>query len=63
MAHPRSHSSSWSQRPGFRPSESPTRLGIDGIGLVLIALSTTLVPVVILAGWRDVEQTPIPGAA
>jgi len=35
-------------------------LGIDGIGLVLIALATTLVPVVILAGWRDVEQTPEP---
>lgn len=35
-------------------------LGIDGIGLVLIALATTLVPVVILAGWRDVEDTADP---
>ncbi|MBU6244860.1 MAG: NADH-quinone oxidoreductase subunit M [Actinomycetales bacterium] len=33
-------------------------LGVDGIGLVLIALAATLVPVVILAGWRDVEDTP-----
>lgn len=33
-------------------------LGVDGIGLVLIALATTLVPVVILAGWRDVEDSP-----
>ena len=33
-------------------------LGVDGIGLVLIALATTLVPVVILAGWNDVEADP-----
>lgn len=31
-------------------------LGVDGIGLVLIALSAVLVPVTILAGWNDVEQ-------
>ncbi|MBM3688837.1 MAG: NADH-quinone oxidoreductase subunit M [Actinobacteria bacterium] len=29
-------------------------VGVDGIGLVLVALSATLVPVVILAGWNDV---------
>ena len=39
--------------PSFGISYS---LGVDGIGLVLIALATTLVPVVILAGWRDVED-------
>jgi NADH-quinone oxidoreductase subunit M len=31
-------------------------LGVDGIGLVLIALATTLVPVTILAGWNDVDD-------
>lgn len=31
-------------------------LGVDGIGLVLIALSAVLVPITILAGWNDVEQ-------
>ena len=31
-------------------------LGVDGIGLVLIGLAATLVPVVILAGWNDVES-------
>ena len=31
-------------------------LGIDGIALVLIALATTLVPIVILAGWNDVDE-------
>ena len=30
-------------------------VGVDGIGLVLIALAATLVPVTILAGWRDIE--------
>ena len=39
--------------PSFGISYS---LGVDGIGLVLIALATTLVPVVILAGWNDVES-------
>ena len=28
-------------------------LGVDGIGLVLVALAATLVPVVILAGWHE----------
>jgi NADH-quinone oxidoreductase subunit M len=32
-------------------------VGVDGIGLVLVALATTLVPVVILAGWNDVDGT------
>ena len=31
-------------------------LGVDGIALVLIALSAVLVPITILAGWNDVEQ-------
>jgi NADH-quinone oxidoreductase subunit M len=31
-------------------------VGVDGIGLVLVALATTLVPVTILAGWNDVED-------
>ena len=30
-------------------------VGVDGIGLVLVALAATLVPVVILAGWNDVS--------
>ncbi len=38
--------------PSFGISYS---VGVDGIALVLIALATTLVPVVILAGWNDVE--------
>ncbi|MCH1462868.1 MAG: NADH-quinone oxidoreductase subunit M [Candidatus Nanopelagicales bacterium] len=38
--------------PSFGISYS---VGVDGIGLVLVALATTLVPVVILAGWRDIE--------
>ena len=39
--------------PAFGISYS---LGVDGIGLVLVALATTLVPVPILAGWNDVED-------
>ncbi|MEC9180086.1 MAG: NADH-quinone oxidoreductase subunit M, partial [Actinomycetota bacterium] len=38
--------------PSFGISYS---VGVDGIGLVLIALAATLVPIVILAGWRDIE--------
>ena len=30
-------------------------LGVDGIGLVLVALAACLVPVVLIASWRDVE--------
>ncbi len=30
-------------------------LGVDGIALVLVALSTSLVPVVLLAGWHDAD--------
>ena len=40
--------------PAFGISYS---VGIDGIGLVLIALATTLVPIVVIAGWRDVDAT------
>lgn len=31
-------------------------VGIDGISLVLIAMAATLVPIVILAGWNDVDE-------
>ncbi|NBU30231.1 MAG: NADH-quinone oxidoreductase subunit M [Actinobacteria bacterium] len=31
-------------------------LGVDGIALAMIALSVILVPVVIIAGWNDVEN-------
>ncbi len=31
-------------------------LGVDGIALVLVALSTSLVPVVLLAGWHDADD-------
>lgn len=43
---------SYSWIPAFGISYS---LGVDGIGLVLVALAATLVPVVILAGWNDVD--------
>ncbi len=39
--------------PSFGVSYS---LGVDGIGLVMIALANVLTPVVILAGWHDVED-------
>ena len=31
-------------------------MGLDGIALVLVALSTSLVPVVLLAGWDDADD-------
>ncbi|MSY40497.1 MAG: NADH-quinone oxidoreductase subunit M, partial [Actinobacteria bacterium] len=40
--------------PAFGISYS---VGVDGIGLVLIALAATLVPIVVIAGWRDVDDT------
>jgi NADH-quinone oxidoreductase subunit M len=33
-------------------------LGVDGIALVLIAMSAVLMPVVILAGWNDASSGP-----
>jgi len=39
--------------PAFGISYS---VGVDGIGLVLIALAAILVPITILAGWNDVEE-------
>jgi NADH-quinone oxidoreductase subunit M len=33
-------------------------VGVDGIALVLIALTTILVPIVILAGWNDADAGP-----
>ncbi len=44
--------------PAFGISYS---VGVDGIGLVLVALAATLVPVVILAGWRDVPDESAKG--
>ncbi len=44
--------------PAFGISYS---VGVDGIGLVLVALAATLVPVVILAGWRDVPDEAAKG--
>lgn len=32
-------------------------VGVDGIGLILVLLATFLVPIVIWAGWNDVEDT------
>jgi NADH-quinone oxidoreductase subunit M len=32
-------------------------VGIDGIALVLIALAAVLVPVVVIAGWNDVDDS------
>ena len=49
-------------RPGFQLAEKYSwipslginyQLGIDGISLILILLSTILVPIVILAGWNE----------
>ncbi|MDP1877664.1 MAG: NADH-quinone oxidoreductase subunit M [Actinomycetota bacterium] len=40
--------------PAFGISYS---VGVDGISLVLIALAATLVPVVILAGWNDADDS------
>lgn len=40
--------------PSFGISYS---VGVDGIGLVLVALAATLVPVVILAGWHDADDS------
>ena len=51
-------------RPGFQFVESYSwipalginfQLGIDGISLILILLSTILVPVVLIAGWNESE--------
>lgn len=39
--------------PAFGISYS---VGVDGIALVLVALAATLVPIVILAGWNDVDE-------
>src|SRR5579859_2933942 len=36
-------------------------LGVDGIALVLIAMSAVLMPVVILASWHDAEGSVSPG--
>ena len=52
-------------RPGFQLAEKYSwipslginyQLGIDGISLILILLSTILVPIVILAGWNESEN-------
>ncbi len=33
-------------------------VGVDGIALVLLAMSTILVPIVVLAGWNDADHNP-----
>ena len=52
-------------RPGFQLSEKYSwipslginyQLGVDGISLILLLLSTILVPIVILAGWDESEN-------
>lgn len=43
---------SYSWIPAFGVSYS---VGLDGIGLVMVALAATLVPIVILAGWHDAD--------
>jgi len=37
-------------------------LAVDGIALVMIALIALLVPLVILASWRDLDDKPVPAA-
>ena len=32
-------------------------LGVDGLGLIMVFLATLLTPLVILAGWNDVEDS------
>ncbi len=39
--------------PAFGISYS---VGVDGIGLVMIALAATLVPIVVIAGWNDADD-------
>ncbi|WP_405806842.1 NADH-quinone oxidoreductase subunit M [Streptomyces sp. NBC_00210] len=36
-------------------------LGVDGIGVTLLALTALLIPFVILAGWHDADPSPAPG--
>jgi NADH-quinone oxidoreductase subunit M len=36
-------------------------VGVDGIGLVMIALAATLVPIVVIAGWNDVTEGSVKG--
>jgi NADH-quinone oxidoreductase subunit M len=38
-------------------------VGVDGIGLVLIAMTTILMPVVVLASWHDADPAPLPATA
>lgn len=33
-------------------------LGVDGIGVALLALTALLIPFVILAGWHDADPSP-----
>jgi len=35
-------------------------VGVDGIALVLIAMATILVPIVILAGWHEADESSAP---
>ena len=42
--------------PGSRPSARTTRVGLDGIGVVLIVLTALLTPVVLIASWNDAKS-------
>ncbi len=46
--------------PGLGVSYS---LGVDGIALVLIAMSAVLVPIVMIAGWHEGEDSPTGASA
>ncbi|GAC80109.1 NADH dehydrogenase subunit M [Gordonia malaquae] len=48
---------SWIPQFGARYS-----LGLDGVGLALILLTTVLTPLLLLAGWRDADSTATPSA-
>ena len=53
---PATASSSPSPTRGSRASGVRYGLGVDGIALVLIALTAMLVPLVILASWHDADR-------
>ena len=36
--------------------DSNFSLGVDGLGLIMVFLATLLTPLIILAGWNDVED-------
>ena len=46
--------------PGAR---SQLRLGVDGIALVLLAITAVLVPLVLIGGWKEGEDSPTGASA